>query len=121
MAFELKVDEPSDGDSWEGIHLHPNDTGGMMISFDDPRPPTSWAGPWAPLSSPTIVDSWLARASATGAKRAARAESPDWAARAFGVGAYEALLEQAGRPGEYEDWPVMDRDAWSRLKPHDEW
>jgi len=59
VAFELKVDEPSDGDSWEGIHLHPNDTGGMMISFDDPRPPTSWAGAgpaWRDFVRQDVVD-----------------------------------------------------------------
>ena len=44
IAFDTKTDTPSDGDSWEGIHLHPGDTGGMMISLDDPQPPDAWAG-----------------------------------------------------------------------------
>jgi catechol 2,3-dioxygenase-like lactoylglutathione lyase family enzyme len=30
--------------AWAGLHLHPRDTGGMMISFDRPDPPESWAG-----------------------------------------------------------------------------
>jgi hypothetical protein len=33
--------------AWEGIHLHPADTGGALLSFDRPDPPDSWlpAGP----------------------------------------------------------------------------
>jgi hypothetical protein len=36
-----------DGPSWQGIHLHPADTGGALLSFDRPEPPESWlpAGP----------------------------------------------------------------------------
>lgn len=36
-----------DGPSWQGIHLHPSDTGGALLSFDHPEPPGSWlpAGP----------------------------------------------------------------------------
>ena len=33
-----------DGQDWSGLHLHPADTGGMMISLDQPDPPDSWAG-----------------------------------------------------------------------------
>lgn len=32
------------GQSWAGIHLHPADTGGLMVSFDEPDPPDSWVG-----------------------------------------------------------------------------
>jgi catechol 2,3-dioxygenase-like lactoylglutathione lyase family enzyme len=32
------------GQDWAGIHLHPADTGGLMISFDEPDPPDSWVG-----------------------------------------------------------------------------
>jgi hypothetical protein len=36
-----------DGPSWQGIHLHPADTGGALLSLDRPEPPDSWlpAGP----------------------------------------------------------------------------
>lgn len=36
-----------DGSSWEGIHLHPADTRGALLSLDRPDPPDSWlaAGP----------------------------------------------------------------------------
>jgi hypothetical protein len=44
VAFEAKTRDSEDGQNWEGIHLHPNDTGGMMISLDQPNPPDSWAG-----------------------------------------------------------------------------
>lgn len=47
-----------DGQDWAGIHLHPGDTGGMMISFDEPDPPDSWvgAGPhWRDFISNRIV------------------------------------------------------------------
>jgi len=39
--------EGPEGASWEGIHLHPADTGAAMISLDRPDPPDSWlaAGP----------------------------------------------------------------------------
>jgi catechol 2,3-dioxygenase-like lactoylglutathione lyase family enzyme len=48
----------TDGQDWAGIHLHPADTGGMMISFDEPDPPDSWvgAGPhWRDFISNRIV------------------------------------------------------------------
>ena len=47
-----------DGQDWAGIHLHPADTGGMMISFDEPDPPDSWvgAGPhWREFISNRVV------------------------------------------------------------------
>ena len=44
VAFEAETRDSEDGQDWEGIHLHPNDTGGMMISLDQPDPPDSWAG-----------------------------------------------------------------------------
>ncbi len=48
----------ADGQDWAGIHLHPADTGGLMISFDEPDPPDSWvgAGPrWRDFVSQTVV------------------------------------------------------------------
>jgi len=63
VAFEMKTEEPADGDSWEGIHLHPNDTGGMMISFDNPQPTTSWAGAgpdWRDHIRQDVVDGLVA-------------------------------------------------------------
>lgn len=63
VAFEMKTEEPADGDSWEGIHLHPNDTGGMMISFDNPQPTTSWAGAgpdWREHIRQDVVDGLVA-------------------------------------------------------------
>jgi hypothetical protein len=48
IAWEGNVD-PSDHDGvgWTGIHLHPADTGGTLLSLDQPQPPDSWfaAGP----------------------------------------------------------------------------
>lgn len=44
IAFEAVTRDAEDGQDWEGIHLHPSDTGGMMISLDRPDPPDSWAG-----------------------------------------------------------------------------
>ena len=46
------------GQDWAGIHLHPADTGGLMISFDEPDPPNSWvgAGPhWRDFVSNEVV------------------------------------------------------------------
>lgn len=46
------------GQDWAGIHLHPADTGGLMISFDEPDPPDSWvgAGPhWRDFVSNQVV------------------------------------------------------------------
>lgn len=48
----------ADGQDWAGIHLHPADTGGLMISFDEPDPPDSWvgAGPhWREFVSNEVV------------------------------------------------------------------
>lgn len=77
VAFEMKTEAPADGDSWEGIHLHPGDTGGMMISFDDPQPSTSWAGAgpdWREHVRQGVVDGLVAIAlrSPDPAKLAAR-------------------------------------------------
>ena len=44
VAFEAETRDAEDGQDWAGIHLHPSDTGGMMISLDQPDPPDSWAG-----------------------------------------------------------------------------
>lgn len=44
IAFEDETRDAAHGQHWAGIHLHPRDTGGMMISFDRPDPPDSWVG-----------------------------------------------------------------------------
>ena len=44
VAFEADTRDEEHGQHWTGIHLHPRDTGGMMISLDCPDPPDSWAG-----------------------------------------------------------------------------
>lgn len=44
IAFEADTRDEEHGQNWAGIHLHPRDTGGMMISFDRPDPYDSWAG-----------------------------------------------------------------------------
>lgn len=47
------------GASWAGFHLHPGDTGGMMISLDRPDPPDSWAGAgpdWRDFVVQDVVD-----------------------------------------------------------------
>jgi len=44
IAFEAETHDPKHGQDWSGIHLHPSDTGGMMISLDQPDPPDSWVG-----------------------------------------------------------------------------
>ena len=44
IAFEANTRDEEHGQHWAGIHLHPRDTGGMMISLDCPDPPDSWAG-----------------------------------------------------------------------------
>ena len=48
IAWEGKVDpDEGGGVSWRGLHLHPADTGGSLLSLDRPDPPDSWfaAGP----------------------------------------------------------------------------
>ncbi len=44
IAFEAESRDEEHGQHWAGLHLHPRDTGGMMISLDRPDPPDSWAG-----------------------------------------------------------------------------
>jgi hypothetical protein len=44
IAFEAETRDEAHGQHWAGLHLHPRDTGGMMISLDRPDPPDSWAG-----------------------------------------------------------------------------
>jgi len=44
IAFEAESTDPIAGQDWSGMHLHPSDTGGMMISLDRPDPPDSWVG-----------------------------------------------------------------------------
>jgi catechol 2,3-dioxygenase-like lactoylglutathione lyase family enzyme len=44
IAFEAESRDTQDGQDWAGLHLNPADSGGMMISFDEPDPPDSWAG-----------------------------------------------------------------------------
>ena len=38
-GIEAKPESPA---AWQGIHLHPADTGGAILSFDRPDPPDSW-------------------------------------------------------------------------------
>ncbi len=44
IAFEAETRDEKHGQHWSGLHLHPGDTGGMMISLDRPDPPDSWVG-----------------------------------------------------------------------------
>lgn len=58
IVLDQETRGSADGQDWAGIHLHPADTGGMMISFDEPDPPDSWvgAGPhWRDFVSNEIV------------------------------------------------------------------
>lgn len=62
IAFEAESEDPEHGQDWAGIHLHPADTGGMMISLDCPSPPDSWvgAGPhWRDFIRQEVVDGLL--------------------------------------------------------------
>jgi hypothetical protein len=59
VAFEATTQDAEDGQDWSGIHLHPGDTGGMMISLDQPDPPDSWAGAgpaWRDFICQNVVD-----------------------------------------------------------------
>ena len=59
IAFEAESQDAEYGQNWQGIHLHPRDTGGMMISLDRPDPPDSWtgAGPhWRDFICQDVVD-----------------------------------------------------------------
>jgi catechol 2,3-dioxygenase-like lactoylglutathione lyase family enzyme len=59
IAFESETHDAEDGQDWAGIHLHPSDTGGMMISLDRPSPPDSWAGAgpsWRDFICQDVVD-----------------------------------------------------------------
>jgi hypothetical protein len=43
IAWEGGIEAtPESPASWQGIHLHPGDTGGAILSFDRPDPPESW-------------------------------------------------------------------------------
>ena len=44
IVLDQQTRGSAEGQDWAGIHLHPGDTGGMMISFDEPDPPDSWVG-----------------------------------------------------------------------------
>ena len=58
IVLDQQTRNSPDGQDWAGIHLHPADTGGLMISFDEPDPPDSWvgAGPhWRELVSNDVV------------------------------------------------------------------
>ena len=58
IVLDQETRGSADGQDWAGIHLHPGDTGGMMISFDEPDPPDSWigAGPhWRDFISNRVV------------------------------------------------------------------
>ena len=90
VAFEDTTKDEEHGQNWSGIHLHPRDTGGMMISLDQPDPPDSWvgAGPvWREHICQDVVDGLagielrspdpgaLARRCASGTADGARASS----------------------------------------------
>ncbi len=58
IVLDQETRGSADGQDWAGIHLHPADTGGLMISFDEPDPPDSWvgAGPhWREFISNRVV------------------------------------------------------------------
>jgi len=58
IVLDKETRGSADGQDWAGIHLHPADTGGLMISFDEPDPPDSWvgAGPhWRDFISNRVV------------------------------------------------------------------
>ena len=58
IVLDQETRDSADGQDWAGIHLHPADTGGLMISFDEPDPPDSWvgAGPcWREFVSNNVV------------------------------------------------------------------
>jgi catechol 2,3-dioxygenase-like lactoylglutathione lyase family enzyme len=58
IVLDQETRGSADGQDWAGIHLHPADTGGLMISFDEPDPPDSWvgAGPhWRDFVSNEVV------------------------------------------------------------------
>ena len=58
IVLDQETRGSADGQDWAGLHLHPADTGGLMISFDEPDPPDSWvgAGPrWREFVSRTVV------------------------------------------------------------------
>ena len=59
IAFEANTHDAEHGQDWSGLHLHPRDTGGMMISLDRPDPPDSWAGAgphWRDFICQDVVD-----------------------------------------------------------------
>lgn len=59
IAFEADLPPTPEGPGWAGLHLHPGDTGGMMISLDRPDPFDSWAGAgpdWRPHVRQDVVD-----------------------------------------------------------------
>jgi catechol 2,3-dioxygenase-like lactoylglutathione lyase family enzyme len=59
IAWEGETTGTLHGSDWAGFHLHPQDTGGMMISLDRPDPPDSWAGAgprWRDFVRQEVVD-----------------------------------------------------------------
>jgi hypothetical protein len=59
VAWEGSTADAEHGYRWSGLHLHPRDTGGMMISLDRPDPSESWAGAgphWRDFISQDVVD-----------------------------------------------------------------
>ena len=62
IAWEGETADTEHGANWSGFHLHPADTGGMMISLDRPDPPDSWAGAgpdWRDFVVQDVVDDLL--------------------------------------------------------------
>lgn len=59
IAWEGKTEDPEHDLRWSGFHLHPADTGGMMISLDQPDPADSWVGAgahWRDFIVQDVVD-----------------------------------------------------------------
>ncbi len=56
----VRVVWSADLDDISGMHLHPRDTGGPLLSLDEPRPPESWR--WAGADWQQLVDTGNARA-----------------------------------------------------------
>ena len=63
IAWEGETSGTVHGADWAGFHLHPRDTGGLMISLDRPDPPDSWAGAgpdWRDFVRQDVVDGLVA-------------------------------------------------------------
>lgn len=92
-ALGVRVVWSAELDDISGMHLHPRDTGGPLLSLDEPRPPVAWR--WAGPAWDKLTDVGNAR-EVTGVEIA----DPDPATR-------------AARWSEILAWPVhRDGDVW---------